>query len=192
MTNSHNPPFNRRRFLTLSGSTALATGFAGAGILTIPRPAHAASHEWTLEVTRPADRVYQYNGKTTGPIISASAGETIVVNLVNAMSAIDDVCPADGNMNQEHGANVTNLHTHGLHVSPVRSDNGKFDSDNIFLRVVPDGQIVGKSSIVGCNGHCSWQSCANLFGKCRPRQNGDCAIDAQHLCGDLVWQLAGV
>lgn len=143
MTFPLNTSIDRRRFLTLSGSTALASGLVGTGAATIASPVHAASHEWTLEITRPSDTVYQYNGKTTGPIISASAGETIVVNLINAMPPIDDVCPADGNMNQEHGANVTNLHTHGLHVSPVRSDNDQYDSDNVFLRVVPDGQIVG-------------------------------------------------
>jgi FtsP/CotA-like multicopper oxidase with cupredoxin domain len=42
-------------------------------------------------------------------------------------------------MNVYHAANTTNLHVHGLHVSPFKATDGR-DSDNIFLNVLPVGQ----------------------------------------------------
>lgn len=138
MTHSFKGHMNRRNFLALTGSTPLATRLAGTGALILPSRARADSHEWTLEVTNPSENVYQYNGKETGPIISAGAGETIVVNLINSMEATEEDCPED--INTEHGLNITNLHTHGLHVSPVLNDSEDFDSDNVFLQVVPIGQ----------------------------------------------------
>ncbi len=56
---------------------------------------------------------YTYNGATPGPTLRVRPGDRLVVHLENELD--DD----------------TNLHTHGLHVSP----DG--DSDNIFVRVPP-------------------------------------------------------
>jgi FtsP/CotA-like multicopper oxidase with cupredoxin domain len=41
-----------------------------------------------------------------------------------------------GHINGDHGAHTTNLHTHGLHVSPDTNADGSH-SDNIFLRIIP-------------------------------------------------------
>lgn len=52
-----------------------------------------------------------YNGSYPGPTIRARAGETLKIRLKNAMS--------DTSINMlGHARNTTNLHTHGLHVSP--------------------------------------------------------------------------
>ena len=56
---------------------------------------------------------YTYNGSSPGPTLRVRPGDRLVVHLENELD--DD----------------TNLHTHGLHVSP----DG--DSDNIFVRVPP-------------------------------------------------------
>lgn len=125
---------NRRRFLASTASTAIAAAMGGASIL-LSSPASAAIKSWTLEAKRKGNK-YQYNGKSTGPIIAASAGETIEVKLINSMEPKeDDVCV--DNHNSFHGENVTNLHTHGLHVSPTVDSTGAFDADNVFLKVVP-------------------------------------------------------
>jgi len=130
---------NRRRILQLTGSTTIGMLLGSPAYLGTTRHARAAGASLTLSVTRSGDKFF-YNGKITGPIISASAGETIKVDLVNSMPALDDDCMDD--MNDPHGENTTNLHTHGLHVSPEQDSTGNFDSDNVFLNVVPQEQVV--------------------------------------------------
>ncbi len=56
---------------------------------------------------------YNYNGMIPGPTLRLRAGETLAPTLTNRLDA------------------VTNLHTHGLHVSP--SGN----SDNVLLEIAP-------------------------------------------------------
>ena len=75
-------------------------------------------------------RLYQYNSKTTfpGPTIHAVPGGTIRLTLVNQLessAAYDDVTP----MNRMRNSNQTNMHTHGLHVSP--------EIDTIFKHLLP-------------------------------------------------------
>ncbi len=56
---------------------------------------------------------YTYNGTTPGPTLRVRPGDTLVITLENRLDE------------------PTNLHTHGLHVSP------EGDSDNIFVQVDP-------------------------------------------------------
>jgi len=74
-----------------------------------------------------------YNGKQVGPTLIARPGDTLKVRLVNNLPPDIPVphCNEQGvcNHNFPHHFNVTNLHTHGLHVDP----NGK--SDNVFIRL---------------------------------------------------------
>ncbi|AKS45134.1 Multicopper oxidase with three cupredoxin domains (includes cell division protein FtsP and spore coat protein CotA) [Octadecabacter temperatus] len=88
-----------------------------------------------------------YNGKPLGPIMRVAAGETLDVELVNNLPPLHDDCT--DNPNQPHGLNTTNFHTHGLHVSPTTDSTGEFDADNIFVSVVPEGQIVSCEEICG-------------------------------------------
>jgi FtsP/CotA-like multicopper oxidase with cupredoxin domain len=79
-------------------------------------------------------KLRSYNGGLTGPTLRVKAGDTITVRLENKlppepgmeMEMKDGACstPMDG-------FNVTNLHTHGLHISP--SGN----SDNVLLAIKP-------------------------------------------------------
>ncbi|MFN8674940.1 MAG: multicopper oxidase family protein [Thermomicrobiales bacterium] len=56
---------------------------------------------------------YSYNGMIPGPTLRLRAGETLAPTLTNRLDA------------------VTNLHTHGLHVSPAGN------SDNVLLEIAP-------------------------------------------------------
>jgi FtsP/CotA-like multicopper oxidase with cupredoxin domain len=77
------------------------------------------------------DPVYlrSYNGKLTGPTLRAKPGDTLRITIKNELP--DDPPAPDGLHNHLHGFNTTNLHTHGLHVSPA----GK--SDNVLIEIRP-------------------------------------------------------
>ncbi|OYW25017.1 MAG: hypothetical protein B7Z55_00565 [Planctomycetales bacterium 12-60-4] len=76
------------------------------------------------------DPVYlrSYNGHLVGPTLRGKPGDTLRITLRNDL-------PTEGwkkdSMNTLHDFNTTNLHTHGLHVSP----NGI--SDNVLIEVGP-------------------------------------------------------
>jgi FtsP/CotA-like multicopper oxidase with cupredoxin domain len=133
-------PISRRRALTLlglgtaavtagtvgwaagvgapAGSTRLGPGASGA---PLPQPEMITSRDGTLDVTltaaagaRLAGRdtsAWGYNGACPGPTLRVRPGDTLRVRLVN------------------HIDQPTNLHTHGLHVSP----NG--NGDNPFVTI---------------------------------------------------------
>jgi FtsP/CotA-like multicopper oxidase with cupredoxin domain/peroxiredoxin len=73
-----------------------------------------------------------YNSGLVGPTWRVRAGDTLAIRLINDLP--DEKAAMPANMNHPHGNNTTNLHTHGLHVSP--EDNG----DNPFLQVPPRGR----------------------------------------------------
>lgn len=69
-----------------------------------------------------------YNGQLTGPTLRIKRGDKLRILVDNQFPAdVDPVPPA--NLNQPHQLNTTNLHTHGLHVSP--------NQDNIFVEIHP-------------------------------------------------------
>lgn len=51
-------------------------------------------------------------------------------------------------INGEHAAHTTNLHTHGLHVSPDTNSDGSH-SDNIFLRIIPTDDWKSRVDLMG-------------------------------------------
>ena len=57
-----------------------------------------------------------YDGMVPGPTLRARPGDVLRIRLVNALSPNRDPRPHDHNL--PHHLNTTNLHTHGLHVSP--------------------------------------------------------------------------
>jgi len=134
--------FSRRRLLQLSSTAAVGLAMSGGATLMEPRTARAAPRSWTLNVTSDdaafPDEKFFYNGKSPGPLIEGHAGDALKVEVVNSMTRRDDDCRA--NMNQRHGVHTTNLHTHGLHVSPDKDKTEKIDADNVFLKIVPKGQ----------------------------------------------------
>ncbi|WP_319944158.1 multicopper oxidase family protein [Mesorhizobium sp. AR10] len=70
------------------------------------------------------------------PTISLFPGETFRITLDNKLPADDPSCTAEHeNPNIPHCFNSTNLHAHGLWVSPAGN------SDNVLLRINPDVQF---------------------------------------------------
>ncbi len=133
------PNPTRRRFLGFVGAAGASAWLAGcfrdpdAGRITVSpngssfaEPEVLSSESGRLELTLRAEPNdipwgdstrygYTYNGNTPGPTLRVKPGDQLTIHLENQLDA------------------DTNLHTHGLHVSP--SGNG----DNIFVRVPPGG-----------------------------------------------------
>ncbi|HUG68471.1 MAG TPA: multicopper oxidase family protein [Pirellulaceae bacterium] len=76
------------------------------------------------------DRVWlrTYSGGLVGPTFRVRPGDVLRIRLRNQLPHEPH---HHGDHNQLHGFNTTNLHTHGLHVSP----SGR--SDNVLLRIGP-------------------------------------------------------
>lgn len=87
----------------------------------------------------------QAKPKPTGPTLKFAAGDTVRILLKNQMCEGDDEHSAvtfEGNppqvhigRNTTHGINHTNLHTHGLWVSPAGN------SDNVLISVAPQTEF---------------------------------------------------
>ena len=85
-----------------------------------------------------------YNGGLVGPTLIVKPGDTIKLIVRNNLPR-DPMCKSSNGHSQEMGMmgppaiyNVTNLHTHGLHVSPGDNPNGSHQ-DNIFVTICPGG-----------------------------------------------------
>lgn len=149
----------RRRFLT-GGMTAIATLLASAEIAfpQSQKPAAASSSEpFTqppLQTSKNGKlethlRVVQadvpipgsvrlqntrcYNGSIPGPTLRLRAGEELRLKVSNDLPGPGEHCGKE-HVNQPHCFNTTNIHTHGLHVSP------QAPSDNTFLRIEPQSE----------------------------------------------------
>jgi FtsP/CotA-like multicopper oxidase with cupredoxin domain len=138
---------SRRQLLqSVSASAALA----GAGLSGALWPESVAAQDETLNtlnvmmanVDSDEFKLRTYNGKSPGPTLRVNPGRDLDVLVNNGLAAEteEEFCPSDHNT--FHGANTTNFHTHGLHVSPFKSSNGRFDADNVFLKIVPKDQRV--------------------------------------------------
>ena len=144
-------PMTRRQVLGygLGATGALATaGRAGATATTPPapgaffEPAVLRSRGGTLSVhtvARPGlvqigapKRVstFTFDGALPGYTWDVDAGDTLAVRMVNHLPPLE---PHPMVMDRPHEWTTTNLHTHGLHVSP--QDN----HDNIFITIPPGG-----------------------------------------------------
>ena len=69
-----------------------------------------------------------YNGQIPGPTLRLQPGDTLEIELVNQLPLPTVVPPVPINVPPQDPS-VTNLHTHGLHVSP------KDPGDNVLLQV---------------------------------------------------------
>lgn len=94
------------------------------GVLTTTLVVRYADHQ----IGTDAVRLRGYNGRLVGPTLRCRPGDLLRITLDNQLPA-ESYMP--GEMNMLHSFNVTNLHTHGLNVSP--SGN----SDNVLLQVQP-------------------------------------------------------
>ena len=74
-------------------------------------------------------RTRTFDGRLTGPTFKFRPGDVVRIRYVNALPAgAEDAHPM---RNAPHGYNVTNLHTHGLWVSPAGN------SDNVLYSLLP-------------------------------------------------------
>jgi FtsP/CotA-like multicopper oxidase with cupredoxin domain len=70
-----------------------------------------------------------YEGSVPGPTLRLQPGDTLRIELINDLPPNSDPLPAAHDL--PHHFNTTNLHTHGLHVSPAGI------ADNIFRAMEP-------------------------------------------------------
>ncbi len=81
-----------------------------------------------------------YDGQMPGPTIRVKPGDVIGPRLTNDLAPEEREPPTDWPMNVPHQLNYTNLHTHGLHVSPGSNANGT-ESDNVLLAIAPGDSV---------------------------------------------------
>jgi FtsP/CotA-like multicopper oxidase with cupredoxin domain len=139
---------DRRTFLGSVGLTGVATLLSSSFLSVLGTQKAFANSEnvktYNLDVDfAPVDNALPlrtYNKLSPGPTMRVKANENLAVNLTNSLPVDNTDCVEDHN--SFHGANTTNLHTHGLHISPTVSSNGRYEADNIFLKIVPEDQEV--------------------------------------------------
>lgn len=85
-----------------------------------------------------------YNGSLVGPTIRFKAGEELKIRLRNQLPReIDRKCDEPQHSNTPACFNLTNLHTHGLHVSP------KTPADDVFKVIhPPEGEFLYRYPIL--------------------------------------------
>ncbi|PSN20028.1 copper oxidase [filamentous cyanobacterium CCP5] len=126
----------RRRFLTLSTVTVAGLLLSRCAVpqSTSPPPRILTSRSGLLKVNLKAElkqvfvagkqaTLMTYNGQVPGPILETRPGDDVEIRFTNGLSQ------------------PTNLHFHGLHISP--SSNG----DNPFLEVLPEEGFTYRFSI---------------------------------------------
>ena len=121
------------------GAAALAAGLArrplaGGGSSAAPRTVEVqlGAAPATVSLGGEQVRLLTYNGRFPGPLIRAREGDLLRVALVNRLDE------------------PTNLHFHGLHVSP--GGNG----DNVFVEVPPGGRFVHELTVPAGHGGTFW------------------------------------
>ncbi|MEM9368923.1 MAG: multicopper oxidase domain-containing protein [Planctomycetota bacterium] len=77
-------------------------------------------------------RLRAYEGGLVGPTLRVKPGDNLLISMENHLCKNQ---PHHGSLNVPHNFNTTNLHTHGLHVSPAGN------SDNILVEVAPESSF---------------------------------------------------
>ncbi len=85
-------------------------------------------------------RMRSYDQLPVGPTLRVRAGEVLSVHLKNQLP-VEKPEDHSTTLNTPHGFNRTNLHTHGLHVSPAAN------SDNVLLEVNPGEEFESEIAI---------------------------------------------
>ncbi|MFZ4655720.1 MAG: multicopper oxidase domain-containing protein [Caldilineaceae bacterium] len=138
-------------------ATNVALGAAIGPDLLQFQPARLESKDGLLEYDLTAEfmdyEIYQgrivtlrsYNRSLPAPTLVIKPGDTLRINHYNDMPVLDESAGAAAggdahgghhDINHPHGFNVTNLHTHGLYVSPAGN------SDNVLIEIEPGKKFV--------------------------------------------------
>lgn len=134
-------PLALPRLTGAQGTAAPVTENAAAE--EIVQPGLVSSREGVLAtklVARPAEvdmgaghpvSTYTFDGVVPGYTWEVRPGDTLKIDLVNELPPLDGDHADHVDMTRPHQWTTTNLHTHGLHVSPSG------DSDNVFIAIPP-------------------------------------------------------
>ena len=116
---------------------ALLFSQAGAQVVTLPRAPEVRSKGRHAPLVITAVRganghdAFSYNGQTVPPVIRVKPGEKLQIKYVNALPAIpSEPCDVPPCMN------MSNLHFHGLHVSP------RFPQDDVLNMMAMPGETL--------------------------------------------------
>jgi len=109
---------------------------------TVPKSYNATLRVIMVPITfndtlgKRTENVRTYNGEVPGPTFRVRAGDDLNVKVINDLPKNTDQFCGDHHtsMNNPHCFNTTNLHVHGLHVSP------KEPSDNVFVEIPPKAE----------------------------------------------------
>jgi FtsP/CotA-like multicopper oxidase with cupredoxin domain len=158
MSRAGNGALDRRRFL--ERCAAITTGAVAGSVVADARSSSAAemveleAGETVVELAGQPVRLLTYNGRSPGPLIRAREGERLLVRLTNRL------------------AEPTNLHFHGLHVSPTANH------DNVFVEVQPGETFTYELTVPAGYGGTFWY---------HPHRHGRLARQLWHgLAGPLL------
>jgi FtsP/CotA-like multicopper oxidase with cupredoxin domain len=108
-----------------------------------PLPGGPGRHELTLSLTATTSPVQiggyrlntdNYDGTYLPPVVELKAGDSLNVRLLNALASNDGTNSPHGSAMPGHDDQSTNIHTHGLIVSPKNARNDpRNNGDNIFV-----------------------------------------------------------
>jgi len=125
-SSSVNPPWPPLpRFVQLPEISAIRT------VLDTTLNVLFASQTRTIAGVARTFQTRTYNGLIGGPTLRLRPGDRMRVNVVNQLPPNPDENAPMVDHNVPNRFNTTNLHTHGLHVSP------QGNSDNIFVEIKP-------------------------------------------------------
>ncbi|HEV3385568.1 MAG TPA: redoxin domain-containing protein [Gemmata sp.] len=98
----------------------------------------AGMDNWSLQSTtyvlRGANNEILNIGGLVGPIIRVGKGDKLRIRIINSLDPKELPKDNETRENYPQGYSVTNLHTHGLHVSPSKA------ADNIYVEIMPHEQ----------------------------------------------------
>jgi FtsP/CotA-like multicopper oxidase with cupredoxin domain len=169
---------SRRRFIGLGAGAAVGAPLPGLRRAlgadgSLREPPLLRSRDGLLRVTLTAERrrcvvageerdVVLYNGTLPGPTLVADPGDRIEVRLVNRLDE------------------PTNLHTHGLHITP------EGNADNPFVHVAPGESFdyafdIPRDHSPGCCGRS--RTCARCRSTAAARSRSRCPADSGSTAG---------
>src|ERR1700722_2796043 len=107
-----------------------------------PLPGRLGQHQLTLSLTATTSMVHiggyrlntdNYDGTYLPPVVELKPGDSLNVRLLNALALNDGTNSRHSSAMQGHEDRNTNIHTHGLIVSPKNArDDPRDNGDNIF------------------------------------------------------------
>jgi len=108
-------------------------------VMEDPRP-FGYNYQWYTRAYGTEEPSPVYAPSIPGPTIRVRPGEQLVMRVRNNLGAnFEQHSFSDPCTDQFCDVNTTNLHTHGLHVSP-RCEEGEDCQDDIFVHILPGGE----------------------------------------------------